>query len=557
MLRWILSITLFAAVGTVRLTPASAASLSTVEGTADLRIVGEALETALPRVGKAYQTKLGATRDLRDQRVTVFIRNGRLEGFAHGIEELLTPTPDAPVNWTGDGDRAWMLAESVNRQRLKQELTTVDVALFKRQLVSEIEWLHRDAERDLAAASKELDARRRAIVLERLTLASILDAVGEKGQTQLLAGTPLTLVVGETDPKLRSLLCESLVSRSPNLAALPPDELDRYSLVFVAARNPSDSQGMSLIESRVTPQGFVWSRRSTSLKIPHVLNVPFLHDTFQLDQADPNDPSRRISLNLVPEPQIRPGATVLRNLNEILEVIARQAELDIVADGYLRAPAKFPANLEVKDYPLKQLLDRIGQIWGVRWKYASKQQTTLIVRARDWWLEDQADVPQPLLDELRDTLGPGRSPQLDDLLRIAELSKPQLHKLVESGTCPGAYGVVKPLWYDDLGTRQCLQFFGRLSPALQNRAQSAEGLPLREVPQELVDRWLNHTLIAEVGALTPQQREELVFSLTLGAQNPESKIGYTVRIRSTKQGGSHWREYIQPPSAPMLPVKPG
>jgi hypothetical protein len=546
-------VTVFAAIGSLLLVPVSAASLSTIEGTAEIRIVGEALETALPRVGKAYQVRIGATRELRSQRVTVFIRKGRLEEFARGIDELLTATPDASVSWIGDGDRSWSLTESLNRQRLKRQLADIDIALFKRQLVSEIEWLRQSAERDLTAASKDPNPRRRMIVQERLTLASILDAIGERGQTQLLAGVPLSLVVGEADPKLRSLLRESLVSRSPNLATLPPDELDRYSLVFVAARNPSDSQGMTLIESRVTPQGFVWSRRGTSLKIPHVLNVPFLHDTFRLDQADPSDLSRRISLNLVPEPQIKPGTTVLRNLDQVLEVLSREAALNIVADGYLRAPAKFPANLEVKDYPLKQLLDRLGQIWGIKWKYANKQQATLIIRARDWWLEDQADIPQPLLDELRHALGPGRSPRLEDLLRIAELSKPQLHRLVESGICPGAYGVVKPLWYDDLGTRRCLQFFSRLAPALRNRAQSMEGLPLREVPPDLVERWLSHTLVAEVGALTPQQRQELVFWLTSGAQNPQAKTGYTVTIRSLKQGGSHWREYIQPPSAPVVP----
>jgi hypothetical protein len=164
-------------------------------------------------------------------------------------------------------------------------------------------------------------------------------------------------------------------------------------------------------------------------------------------------------------------------------------------------------------------------------------------------------VPQPLVDEFCARLGPDRGPALADLLRLAELSKAQVHKLIESGICPGATGVVKPAWYIETGVKPCLQFFSRLPAALQARAQSPGGLPLREAPPELVERWLQTTLVAEAGAPSPELREDMVFSLGPGSRNPGLIPGYELALQTTRPRGPRWIRYVQPTTRPV--VAPG
>jgi hypothetical protein len=443
-----------------------------------------------------------------------------------------------------------MLEESQNRRQMAERLRNQDLEAYGKYLQGEVEWLRREGSQRLAEASAAPDPRKRAIALERVTLAGLMDMLGDAGRARLLAGSPYAVQVGQLPPALRGQYREYLMNRSAHLRGTPADELDRYSLVLLLARTPTDPNGAQLVESLVRPDGFCWARGSL-LSMPAKQPLPFLGPRFALPplrKQDALDQSRRVSLMLTPAPGAKPGVDVPRNLDQVLETVARQCELNVIADGYLRPPCRFPANLRVADYPLTKLLDALTRTWGCDWRFLDAEKKTILVRARGWWLEDAADVPQPLVNEFRERLGADRSPALPDVLRLAELSKAQIHKLIECRICPAGTGLVKPGWYDDAGVRPCLQFFNRLPGPLQARAQSPEGLPLQEVPRELVDTWLQTTLVAEAGAVKPEFQKDLVFSLRPGARDPTAPAGFEVAIRRSQPGRTLWIGYIQPPS---------
>jgi hypothetical protein len=386
----------------------------------------------------------------------------------------------------------------------------------------------------------------------------MLEAAGPEKHKRLLAGEPVVLRLGETPGATRQFLIEYL-QKTAGLAGEPREEVERYWVVFTLGRVTGDSRGAHLVWSLVHPAGNAFRRRSNVVSIPHPWSMPGLLGadstfTFSLLPTHPDDPTPRVSLNLTPEPAARPGATVPRTLDQVLETLAEGAGLRVFADGYLRPAVKFQANMQLKKCALGALQDSLGTLWGFEWKLTGEDPKTLLIRARAWWMEDEADVPQPLLEELRAALGPGKSPALEDLIRFAELTDAQAHKLVGSGICPGASGVVAPAWLDGTGIKPCLRFLGRLPEPLRKQALSPQGLPLREAPPQLVQQALGSTLVAACGAVTPEFQQDLVFYVTPG-RDPgpiyrRAPQGWEVRITTTRPRGTRWKQYIQPPPPP-------
>jgi hypothetical protein len=225
----------------------------------------------------------------------------------------------------------------------------------------------------------------------------------------------------------------------------------------------------------------------------------------------------------------------------LLLAISRSVGLDVVADGYVRTERAIPANLEVADYPLKQLLESVARPWGSDVRFFGSGETLALVRAKAWWMEDAADVPEPLFTQIKTRLSGERKPRLDDLLLFAELSKAQAHKLYEAGLCPAAKGLIQGLWYDDTGPKPVLQFFNRLPANLKQRVQSEMGLDLRDAPQELVETWLAPTLIASVGLPTPKAQAATVLMIRpLGEEGTEN--GWKVVF--VRPNGRHWERNI-------------
>jgi len=115
-------------------------------------VVSEALDTALPRLGRAWGLRLSAGAPLDRQRVTLFLKDARPESFRTGLRELLSAGPEAPVFWRKKGEDGWVLEESANRRKLAERLRDQDLELFTRRLEAETAWLRETGQKELAAA---------------------------------------------------------------------------------------------------------------------------------------------------------------------------------------------------------------------------------------------------------------------------------------------------------------------------------------------------------------------------------------------------------------------
>jgi hypothetical protein len=519
------------------------------DGRADVRVVGEALETALPRLGKAYGVELRAGRELAGQRVTLYGKQAPLQLWTKGLEDLLSVKPDATVFWArGKEGTSRQLAESKNRRDLAARLRNVDQEQYWQYLEQQLAWARGEGRQELERAG----LGRRAVVQQVMDL-TVVNAHGEEGRRRLLAGEPLVVSFSQfLDGPQEPLFREYLAGRFPDIAPLNATELRGHSFVFMRERHPSFPPGGGLTMSLVLPSGFQPMHGSILRASGQPGGAgPVLGLAERPQPGQPGD--RRVSLCLTPVPGAKPGETVERNLDQLLEVVAGELGLNVIADGYLRSSLSLPVNFQVKDYPLEQLLTRIAAPWICEWRYLGADRKTVLVRAKHWWLEDAADVPQAQVEDLRARLGDGKPPALEDLLRLAELSEPQIRKLLQTGACRSAEGILPGGLCDGIGVRPCLRFFSRLPRALQERAQSPEGLPLSAADPALVQAWLYPTLVAYAGAVTPERRQELVFSLTplpapgAGGRSP----GFRLNIRSPRRGGCNWFRYVQPPQRPI------
>src|SRR5204862_8335900 len=99
---------------------------------------------------------------------------------------------------------------------------------------------------------------------------------------------------------------------SPQLAKLPPEELDRYSTVLLIAHTPGDPLGTHLVMSHVEPGGFCWSRR-TLASIPHRHLIPLFEREFRFKRTDRDTPGWRISCRLAPAAGAKPGTLIGRS----------------------------------------------------------------------------------------------------------------------------------------------------------------------------------------------------------------------------------------------------
>jgi hypothetical protein len=515
-----------------------------------VRIVGEALKTSLPRLGKEYGLSLEAGRELADQRVTLYGRRLPSRVWTEGLRELLSASAEAPVRWARAGaDRPLRLEQSQHRRELVARLLNMDQEAYARYLDERIAWARTEGRTLLAEAQGPF----RGPAVDQVVSAGIIESLGEDGRARLMAGEPLVVFFGRfRGTPLEDLVQEWVGIRFPGIAKLDPAERDRCSLVLTRERHPFDPLNGGITESVVRPTGFMSAiGPMTSLRIPHQRwgrhHFERLSDPLAEEPAD----ARKLTLNLAPLPGAKPGQTVLRNLDQILETLAREAELTVIADGYLRPSQLLPANLTARDVPLERLLTRLAAAWDCEWRYAEKDRSVVLVRAKYWWLEDLADVPQPQLEDLLPRFRGDRPVELEDLLRLAELREAQIRKLTENyELCPAANGLFSRATYAGIGAGPCLQFYSRLPEALQRRARSPEGLPLAEAGASLTQTWLYRTVVACAGGVSPEIRGNLVFQLTAlpperpGAPSP----GYQVRIRSAAPPGPNWFEDIKLPN---------
>lgn len=508
---------------------------------AGFRCSGQGLRTLLKDRSSKLGVALTTDEALENQRLTMVTPDLDERSFRALVKELLDAGPDTTVNWESVGT-GWKLNESLNRRQLRARLKEQDLRAFTEFLGQEAKWIKEGAPKELEEAGQ--DSRLISAIEQRRGIAGLFTSLGERDLETVLKGKPLRIKVGMAPDDIR-LGLRTYLRSAGHLQQADDAKLDEQVLVFVLGRSPTDPLGARIFESRIDPEHGVWERRTaTSLRIPHSLPIPALQGVFHLPKVDEGDNSPRVTLNLAPKAGEQDGAAILQTFDEAITTLADGSGLSIVADGYIRAPTRFPANLRAQNYPLRQLLDEYCRIWGCHWRPSKTQPNTLLIRANGWWMEDDADVPDEQLKPLELELGSGRNPSFETLLHFAELTDSQAHKLLESGVVPGATGVVKPLWHDSLGAKPCLQLFNRLSAQQKDRVLSPEGLPLRDVSPELATRWLESTLVAVVG-VEPSERS-LIFRVSRLAGDGSLPPGYQVEL--SIPNGRRWTTLIRPPA---------
>jgi hypothetical protein len=532
--------------------PARAAEAAPVE--VDVR--GEALHSALPRLGRLWQERLTVGESLRQQRVTLLGRGGTPAAWRRALAELLTPRADAGVFWTPTAD-GFRLEESRGRQLFARRLSEAEAEEYRQFLDQQAAWARGPGLEQLP----KLEGLPQRMLRTRVVLGALLDVLGAEGRARLVGGEPMPVRFSALRaPPYETVFAEWMAVSNPVYAAKSRDYQDRCWFVLTYERDANRTRGGTVVWGKVHPSGFLssighagelWMRRPGPSQ---PVGVAALR---QLGEPVPNEKpgGRRVTFQVTPSASpAAPAAPAPRHLHQVLAALSADLGLTIVADGYLRPSLMLPPGLEARDVPLDRLLTRIAQAWGCEWRYAEKAPGIILMRSRRWWIEDAADVPQGQVDDLVRRMGARRPAALEDLLLLARLSEPQVRKLVvETGLLPGADGVVSP-FECDLGMRACLEFLGRLPAPLRQEAL-ADGVPLTRCDPQLVQRVLGRTLVGFVGAVTPEMQQRLWFRF--GPVPPRSgSPGWRVSIWTPPDHpdgpGSNWYQEIRvhPPRSP-------
>jgi hypothetical protein len=479
---------------------------------ADFAAAGETLESVFRRLGEAYAVRLSAAPDLRSQRLTIYARDETLETLARGIRDLLTDAPDAGVFWRRMPSGEWRLAESLNRRRLRETLTNYDLDRHEQFLAELASWATGPGEQELQRSREASPEAERSSSVgrlhERVTLGLISEAMGPDGRQRVLLGGWWGARIGDLAQPLRTYLVEELRAKFSG----PGAGIDDACWVVISrARHPDHPLGTRLIRSIVQPNGRSGAR-GTMLRIQHGNPASGQHIRVPPEVEDGDDP--RVTLNLTPVELTRTRLATPRTLDPLLERLAEAAEITVIADGYRRQEHLVPDNLRLKDYPLAALLDFLTGAWSADWRYfpAEEPGRTVLVRARAWWMEDAADIPDDVFARMQTAFSGERPIQLEEVLEFADLTDAQAVRLIMSGVTGGAAGLILPLFTEEGCGKRAFQFFRRLPPPLQQQALTERGLPLDRTPPQLVEQWLGVALAVR-GGVTPELRKGLTLTI--------------------------------------------
>jgi hypothetical protein len=510
---------------------------------ADVDVRGGSLAECLPQVGARYGLTLAPGSTLREQRVTLVGRAVPLDVWARGLPQLLSPTREAGVFWTRAGD-GWRLEESRNRRLLAASLLDADQPQVRALLHQRAEWARTEG----AAALHREQGLRQRIARRELLVAAVLDLLGADGRSAVAAGEPraVTFAMIRRSP-YAGILDEWLTQSKPTYAAVPRPAQDGCFLsLFYERRSPGRAEGMLvLVQTRETGFTTTISHESRYRLLPAGSPPSGLRALQQLNEPVPGEgkSGRRVTLVLNDGRSPR-----LVSFDDALHLLSTRLGLTIVADGYLRGPLEIPPLLTARDCPLERVLTRVAQAWNCDHALLSGSRQVVLFRAREWFAEDEANVPQSVVEDLLPRFAGDRLPSLDDLTRLARLREPQVRKLVEEARMlPAARGMVEP-WHADLGVRACLNFYGRLPEALQAHARSPRGLALGKLSAEALEP-IRRTLATVVGAVTPELRERLWFSIVAPTawERLDTPPGWHVWIRCDERPGTNWRGKINAP----------
>jgi hypothetical protein len=495
-----------------------------------LAYAGRPLAEVVAAAGPRYGLRFGVPRSVAAQRVTAYSSNCTAREFTEGLAQLLSPSDDARWTWTRQGAN-WTLKVPQNWTALGEQLRSQSRARYAAFLEAELDYARR----------QQVANRPDGAAAPRLSEARVLEAAGAGGLERLLQGRAVVIRLRAQPEERRKRLAAYLRGWSGRAAGAADAELDRYSLVLLLSLHPTDAAGSYVGVTRVDENGFAGGRAGI-LAMPNPRIPHFIRPPLQLPTPSGRETGPKVDVVLTPAAARGKGRTTLA-YDECLRLISQAAGVTVLSDGYLRPPVPAPPGLKASSYPLELLLGLVSRTWGVTWRYAEGRRRAVLLRARDWWLEDAADVPDGIIQALPH-VDLTRVDAFDVLTPLAELREAQLHKLIEAELLPEAWGLVLPMWHDDAGVRPILRFLARLPKGLAARARQPAGLRLGDAPPDLVREWLTNTLFANVGAVDPERWGDLVLSLRAAATR-RGLPALEVRIRSPQSPGSNWWRQVE------------
>jgi hypothetical protein len=489
-------------------------AVPTSERRADFAASGLTLERVLQGLGEAYEVRLSAAPELRSQRLTIFATDESLETLCRGIQELLQAAPAAGVSWRQMAGGEWRLVESLNRRRLRESLAEYDLEECERFLAGLAARAAETGEEELALLREKVaqgdDPINHRLALRRVAEGLLAGVMGTEGRRQVLQGGWWGARLGDLPEPARS----RLVSRARDVYSLPSGQIDEAFWVVVSRqRHPQSPNATRLVMSVVRPNGRPIGRTTMLLNpranwlSPGEVNLP---------AAAQEREGPRITLNLTPAEAGPVRMATPRRLDPLLERVARASGVTVIADGYRRQEVRVPDNLTLDDYPLEALLDVLARLWFAEWRYLETEgaRPPVLLRAAAWWMEDAADVPDEVYERLVRAFETDNAPELEALLEFSDLTDAQAVGLILAGVVPSI--LIHPWFTEEGSDKRAFQFFRRLPSALQQAALSEHGLPLDQVPPQLVEASLGVALAVR-GAVTPELRKGLTFRLSGGA----------------------------------------
>ncbi len=488
----------------------------------------EPLGHLLRRLPAGSGPGLAAERALTNQRVSLILEASGPDHatLRRGLSELLSADEAARCTWVREKGR-WTLVQNQARRTLPDKLRAGAIGLVE-QLFEE----YLIADHGEAAA---LPPDMRGTIAN--DFAQLMVKLGVDRRKAMFSGTPLVVKLTSLPEADRGIARRLLTKTTPHLAELGEEGLDRCSLVYTVSRAPTDPLRVSVVAAHVSP------RRRTGVRFdcwscpggsrnpdegPRGLSVP---------PPNPADLSRRVNVRLGAEKNTGSNAW-LRSYEQVLGDVARQTGLQFVSDGYLRIPAVIRPGLEVKDYPINQLLQLIARTWTCEWRFLPGSSTVVLLRAKYWWMEDEVDVPEEFLERYGPSLQGPEAPPIASLVAVAGLRLGQVQKLLGSGLYPGILGMTAHGWYDDGQVVACLRMFQTLPDAQRTRMLSPDGLPLAEVNPAVLSGTMLTFLQSAVGALEPADWSKLTLSMQ-GRETSTFK-GVLLRIRADGEETGSW-----------------
>jgi len=475
-----------------------------LEAPVTLAVKDEPLGEVLGQLSKRVGVKLTASRETRDDRVTLFVDKRPANALISQVAEHMGFT------WLRAGG-GYELAQSLASRRREHEKRLADLAPIRAEM-DRVAALVKEPRKALLDRVKELDARikagqdppEQAAALKREKQLLLNVALAHEGLPQMT----LDFFRALSDPQVVLLLDREQLRLSTANHTLSADRAKQIEEAVQPIDGPSPQRQADVVIWLAEGDGIhdfgPQPRRDRAfwLNFAYVSlrgtpNRPFSivprwkagglepaapqsepADAFLKRTVDLKLPGPEMSPPAFPSPSPREGRRSLEyvwpawpTLGDLAEALHREG-IEVAADSFVSARFE-PSRLrgrrtlaEVREFLEKEL--------DYTWR---REGNLLFLRSRHYYRDRPAEVPERIVRPWRARVEVKRAPSLDDLAELAgALTNPQARSMQDYwGWYFRGAGIAPPDWF--YGNRHHLRFWNGLTPA-QREAARREIVPV-------------------------------------------------------------------------------